>query len=95
MSMPLDIDAKLEQRLAEWTARQPARRAVIVVGSHARSSHSADEWFDLDLVVFANDATSHRRHSAGLNNFGTVIAAVPHAFGQYDRSWIAVDADGT
>ena len=30
-----------------------------------------------------------------LNTFGTVIAAVAHSFGQHDREWIALYADGT
>ena len=95
MSRPLDTYAQLEQHFATWTLDQPAIQAVIVVGSRARSIHSADEWSDLDLVVFASDATSYLRDSTWLNTFDTVIAAVSHSFGQHDREWIALYADGT
>jgi aminoglycoside 6-adenylyltransferase len=93
MSISLDTYAQLEQRVVKWTLTQPAIQAVIVVGSRARSVYSADEWSDLDLVVFASDATSYLRDSAWLNTFGTVIAAVSHSFGQHDREWIALYAD--
>jgi predicted nucleotidyltransferase len=93
--MPADnLYPQLEQRLIV-RAQQPAIQAVIIGGSRARSSHSTDEWSDLDLVVFARNATSYLRDSAWLNNFGTVLAAVSHVFGQHDRAWIAVYAEGT
>lgn len=38
-----------------WAERQPALRAVLVVGSSARKDHPADGWSDLDLVVIATD----------------------------------------
>jgi aminoglycoside 6-adenylyltransferase len=84
----------LEQRFAEWSLRQPAIQAVIIVGSQARSVHAADEWSDLDLVVFTSNPSAYLRDSAWLNTFGTVIAAVSNSFGQHDREWIAFYADG-
>lgn len=64
------------------------------MGSQARSDHPANEWSDLDLVVFAGDATAYLRDAAWLNTFGAVIAAVSHSFGQRDREWIALYANG-
>jgi aminoglycoside 6-adenylyltransferase len=90
----LNTYAQLEHRFSEWALTEPAIEAVIVVGSQARSNHPADEWSDLDLVVFASDATPYLRDSAWLNIFGTVIAAVANSFGQHDREWIALYADG-
>ncbi|HTP10381.1 MAG TPA: aminoglycoside 6-adenylyltransferase [Anaerolineae bacterium] len=89
------IYQQLEQRLSAWARTQPAIQAAIVVGSRARSIHPADVWSDLDLVVFASDATAYQRDSAWLSAFGTVIAVVSHSFGQHDREWIALYADGT
>ena len=86
--------AYLEQQFSDWASTQPAIQAVIIVGSQARSDHPADEWSDLDLIVFASDATSYLGDSAWLNTFGTVIAAVSNSFGQHDREWIALYADG-
>lgn len=86
---------QLEQHFAEWAQTQSAIRAVIVVGSRARSDHLADQWSDVDLVVFTSDAPVYLRDPAWLNTFGTVMIAVPNAFGQHDREWIALYADGT
>lgn len=95
MSISLDAYTQLEQRVVDWALTQPAIQAVIVVGSRARSVHAADEWSDLDLVIFASDPTVYLHDSAWLNTFGTAIAAASHSFGQHDREWIAFYADGT
>ena len=90
-----DVYARLERRFADWAAEQSVIQAVIVVGSRARSDHPADEWSDLDLVVFASDASSYLQDSTWLNTFGTVIAAITDSFGQRDQEWIAMYADGS
>jgi aminoglycoside 6-adenylyltransferase len=87
------IYQQLEQRLITWAHTQPAIQAVIVVGSRARSVHPADEWSDLDLVIFTSDAALYLRDGVWLNTFGTVLAAISHSFGQHDREWIALYAD--
>ncbi len=94
MSQSPDTYTQLEQRFFEWASVQSAIQAVIVVGSRARSDHPADEWSDLDLVVFASNAASYLHDSAWLNTCGDVVAAVSHSFGQHDREWIALYADG-
>ena len=87
--------SQLERQLIAWARTQPAIRAVIVVGSRARSVHPADEWSDLDLVIFASDAAIYLRDAVWLSTFGTVVAAVSHSFGQRDREWIVLYANGT
>ena len=56
--MPADNYLELEQRFADWALTQPTIQAVIVVGSRARLNHPADDWSDLDLVVFATETAS-------------------------------------
>jgi aminoglycoside 6-adenylyltransferase len=94
MNTPSDAYTRLEQRFAQWGVAQTAIQAIIVVGSRARSNHPADEWSDLDLVVFASEATSYLKDAAWLNTFGAVQAAVSNTFGAHDREWIALYADG-
>ena len=38
-----------------WAAAEPALRAAAVIGSRARSDHPADQWSDLDLLLFVTD----------------------------------------
>ncbi len=93
--MITSVYTHLEQHFAAWALTQPSIAAVIVVGSRARSDHPADEWSDLDLVVFAGDASSYLRDSTWLNTFGPVVAVVANSFGQRDREWIALYEDGS
>jgi aminoglycoside 6-adenylyltransferase len=95
MTFSSDTCTRLEQLFAEWSLTQQPIVAVIVVGSRARSDHPADDWSDLDLVVFAGDTASYLHDPAWLNAFGTVIAAISDAFGQNGREWIALYADGS
>ncbi len=94
MSLPSNVYTQLEQHFAEWAQTQPVIHAVIVVGSRARTDHPADEWSDLDMVVFAGNTASYLHDPSWLNTFGDVIAAISDSFGQHDRELIAVYADG-
>ncbi len=95
MMSSIETYAQLEQRFAAWSLTQPPIAAVIVVGSRARLEHPADEWSDLDLVVFASDTASYLHDAAWLNTFGILVAAISNSFGQNDREWIALYADGS
>jgi aminoglycoside 6-adenylyltransferase len=41
----------------QWATTEDNLRAVVMIGSRARSDHPADEWSDLDLIFFSNDPT--------------------------------------
>lgn len=45
----------LEQRLAAWAEACPDVLALVVIGSRARTVHAADEWSDLDTILFTTD----------------------------------------
>jgi aminoglycoside 6-adenylyltransferase len=92
--MPLNTYAHLEHRFSEWALTQPLIEAVIVVGSRARSNHPADEWSDLDLVVFARDTSYYLNEAAWLNELGPVRIAIAHSFGKNDREWLALYEEG-
>ncbi len=95
VNMPLSIYPQLERRFIDWALTQPAIRAVIVVGSRARLVHPADEWSDLDLVVFTQDAPSYLNDATWLEALGHVRAAVSDSFGKNDREWLALYDDGS
>lgn len=46
--------ADLTERITAWAEAQPDVRAALILGSRARLDHPADEWSDLDVLVFAN-----------------------------------------
>ncbi len=43
----------LTDRITAWAEREADVRAALVLGSRARRDHPADEWSDLDVLVFA------------------------------------------
>lgn len=45
----------LIERYTTWAAETPDVRAALILGSRARTDHPADEWSDLDLLVFTRD----------------------------------------
>jgi aminoglycoside 6-adenylyltransferase len=46
--------ADLIDRITAWAANTIDVRAAMILGSRARSDHPADEWSDLDVLVFAH-----------------------------------------
>jgi len=56
MNSPLDLGyAALITRFVRWAESQPDIRGALMIGSRARQDHRADEWSDLDIVLFAVD----------------------------------------
>ena len=48
MQNPYDL---LIQKLTSWAQAQDAIRAVVIIGSRARTENPADEWSDLDVII--------------------------------------------
>lgn len=56
-------------------------RAVIQIGSRARSVEPADEWSDLDLVIVAQDITVYTQTTEWIHACGTpLLMFIEHAF---------------
>lgn len=49
----IDPLSALEASIVVWAGGRADVRAVVVVGSRARSLHPADAWSDLDLILFS------------------------------------------
>lgn len=59
---------ELEASLSQWAAREPAVRAVIVVGSRARGE--PDRWSDLDTLILTTDRQCYAADPGWLSAFG-------------------------
>lgn len=83
---------QLQARVAAWAATQPSIRAVIMIGSQARGN--ADQWSDLDVLIFTSDAAKYGNDPGWLGELGEVWVtyAEPTAWG--DPEWYAVYAGG-
>lgn len=60
------------ERVARWAEAREDIRAVAIVGSRARAEMPADEWADLDVVLFTTDPASLVEDAAWVGNFGEV-----------------------
>lgn len=63
---------ELEAAIAAWAAEEDGVRAAAVVGSQARSEVPADEWSDLDVVLFARDPDALLKREDWVQRFGRV-----------------------
>lgn len=69
-----DVAAEYEriiERFTRWANACPDIRAATVVGSRARQDHPADEWADLDLVMFVDDPDPYIDDAGWVQNLGT------------------------
>lgn len=69
-------------------------QAVLLVGSRAREDHAADEWSDVDLILFADDIEVYVSQDGWLASFGEVLASVFERHQSGDVEWLVLFADG-
>jgi aminoglycoside 6-adenylyltransferase len=72
---------QLEDRIVTWAESQPNVRAILVIGSRARRVFPADEWSDLDLILFATDSEPYLAGNEWLRDIGNVWLNLPHQTG--------------
>lgn len=80
--MSARVDAFLTQ-IAAWGRAQSDVRAIVLVGSQARISSPADEFSDVDLVLFVDETERYMRQDGWLRPFGepllTLLESTPVA----------------
>jgi len=62
---------RLLERFIAWAEGEDNIRAVILIGSRARTDHPADEWSDLDLILAARDPRPLVENADWLRHVGT------------------------
>jgi len=66
------VDGLLE-KLVGWAKTQPDIVAILNQGSRARTDHPADEWADLDLIIFTTNKKKYLDNFDWLENIGKPI----------------------
>jgi aminoglycoside 6-adenylyltransferase len=82
-----------ERDFVTWARARSDIRAAIVVGSRARLDHPADEWSDLDLILFTTNPSVYVAQTGWLNELGEVWVTVLNHTG-HDPEWLVMFADG-
>jgi len=62
--------AAITERLVDWARTRPDVHGAFVVGSRARTAQPADEWSDLDVVMFADDPLVLLEDESGVSRLG-------------------------
>lgn len=70
----------LIERFSAWANNTPDVRAILMLGSRARLDHPADEWSDLDLILFA------RQHEQFIQSEAWVTEIAPLWLSFLERS---------
>lgn len=84
---------RLENNFVTWAQAQPDIWAAIVIGSRARDDYPADEWSDLDVILFTADPTGYASRQDWLEQLGEVWLAVRNRTGRGDPEWLVLFAN--
>jgi len=68
----MDTYKHLIKRFTIWAEQEENVRTAVIIGSHARTDHPADEWSDLDIIILAQDPEPFRQTDAWLRQLGEV-----------------------
>lgn len=66
---------QFEENFISWAKKTDDIRAAFVVGSRARVDHPADEWSDLDIILFANNHETYLSTTDWLEKMGDIWAS--------------------
>jgi aminoglycoside 6-adenylyltransferase len=86
--------AELEAAVLAWAVRTPDLELALVVGSRARSQPPADEWSDLDLILFFEDPRPWTGDPTWLEAFGEIELIYSDATRAGDVEWLLLYASG-
>lgn len=64
--------AALRDRVMHWLRQQPDIVAVLLVGSLARDDGSADQWSDLDFLIYTATPDKYLQDTGWIHQFGEV-----------------------
>ncbi len=94
----LDLSAaayeRIRGRIAAWAAPEPTVRSVVLVGSRARVDHPADEWADLDVILFVTEPRRWLVSGDWLAAIGPVWFRTRHATSGNLPEWLVTFAGG-
>ena len=75
-SFLLNVNTRMElmaAAVADWARKQDDVRALLVVGSHARTDTPADRWSDLDLILIVDDPGPYAEDPSWVGEFGRPV----------------------
>ena len=83
-----------QQQVLQWATQRSDIQAILLIGSLARGEQAADEWSDVDLIMFADECEAYTANGAWLSAFGDVLVPVFERHQSGDGEWLVLFADG-
>ncbi len=65
----------IESKFISWAQTVEDIRAAFIVGSRARNDHPADEWSDMDIILFTSKQNYYLSNNEWLNYFGDICTS--------------------
>jgi aminoglycoside 6-adenylyltransferase len=84
----------IEERFCQWAESNEDVRAAVVIGSRARTDHPADEWSDLDVLVFADHHERYEQSGEWAERFAPVWVMRSGRTVMNDPEWLVLYAGG-
>jgi aminoglycoside 6-adenylyltransferase len=94
MTEQTDAYDAILRRYVEWARERADVRAVLLVGSRARSDHPADRWADLDIISLTNRPGQYLDGTGWIDRFGEVWALTRSRTAGGDPEWLVCYAGG-
>lgn len=66
---------QMERNFVSWAQTVEDIRAAFIVGSRAREDHPADEWSDMDIVIYTSEQNYYLSNQEWLSNFGDICTS--------------------
>jgi aminoglycoside 6-adenylyltransferase len=85
---------RLIEKFVEWAQTRPDIRAAIVVGSQARLDHPADEWADLDIIIYSTKPEHYFEHTNWMTNIGNIWARMHSRTANGEPEWLTTFENG-
>ncbi len=77
--MPHPRYKQIIETLVNWGKKQDDISAALILGSQARQTLEADEWSDLDVVLFITSPETYLAQKDWLDHFGKVVLSFSEA----------------
>ena len=90
---PLNYEPLIDKFL-KWAQAQPDIRAAMVVGSQAWKDHPADEWADLDIILYVTHPERYLRQTEWMANMGEVWAKTRNYTAGGEPEWLTTFENG-
>jgi aminoglycoside 6-adenylyltransferase len=81
-------------KFIDWAQAQSDIRAAIVVGSQARIDHPADEWADLDIIIYTTSPERYLGQTDWMANIGEVWVRTHSRTASGEPEWLTTFEGG-